>query len=122
MQDCVGALRALLQHPHRFARRENQQLHLATLSFVLHFIHHRQAAMRSGADDKPHAVPGDVLFNGQRRVPETVAELLGRLFLALADFATINNDDVVLVSRAVDLERTERETAEFYFDLRGANA
>ncbi len=44
-------------------------------------------------------------------MPEAVAETLGRLLLAPADFSTID-DDIVAVGHAVDVNQTERKLAE----------
>src|SRR5262249_5022449 len=73
-------------------------------------IHDRQGA-RSGADDQPSAFPRDLFLRRKRRVAESLPEFLGRLLLTLADLPAID-EHVVLVSDAVDADRTEGERIE----------
>src|SRR5215831_4238579 len=80
---------------------------MAAPGFLFHFVHDRQAA-RSGADDQPSAFPRDLFLRRKRRVAETLSEFLGRLLLTLADLPAVD-DHVVLVSDAVDTDRTKRE-------------
>jgi hypothetical protein len=49
VQDCVGFTRLPVQRFYSFGCRENQQFDLAALGFDLDLLHHRQAAIRSGA-------------------------------------------------------------------------
>jgi len=67
--------------------------------------------VRAGSDHGALTFPGYLFLDGQRRVAELIAELLGRLLLAFADFATINHD-VVLLGAAVDLDGAESEFVE----------
>ena len=67
--------------------------------------------MCAGANDKLAAFPGYLFLDGQRRVSELIAELLGGFLLALADFTAINYD-IVLVRAAVDPNGAEREFVE----------
>jgi hypothetical protein len=60
----------------------------------------------SRADDKAPALPGDILLDGERRVAEFLAELLGWLFFALANLSAIDHD-VVFVCQAIDANGTE---------------
>src|SRR5262245_35414175 len=83
---------------------------MAAPGFLFHFVHDRQAA-RSGADDQPSAFPRDLFLRRKRRVAETLSEFLGRLLLTLADLPAVD-DHVVLVSDAVDTDRTEGERLE----------
>ena len=52
---------------------------------MFHFLHNRQVTVRSGADHKPVAFPGYLLFDGQGRVPKLVAAFPGRGLPAFAD-------------------------------------
>jgi hypothetical protein len=74
-------------------------------------LHHRQFAVRAGADNKLPAFPGYFFLDGQRRVSELLAEFLGGFLFALADFATINYD-IVLLRAAFDLDGAERKFVE----------
>src|SRR5215475_1001078 len=110
VQDGVCFLRVLTQLVNRLGCRQHEQLDMAAPGFLFHFVHDRQAA-RSGADDQPSAFPRDLFLRRKRRVAETLSEFLGRLLLTLADLATVD-DHVVLVSDAVDADRTEGERLE----------
>ena len=79
-----------------------------TFGFALYFLHHGQPAVGTTASDELMASPGDFLFYRKRRVAEPISKFLRRLFLALADFAAIN-DDIMFVRAAVDLDGAERE-------------
>src|SRR5215471_1452571 len=83
---------------------------MAAPGFLFHFVHDRQAA-RSGADDQPSAFPRNLFLRRKRRVAESLPEFLGGLLLPLADVPAVD-DHVVLVSNAVDADRTERERLE----------
>jgi hypothetical protein len=110
VQDGVCVLRVLAQLINRLGCRQHQQLDMAAHGFLFHFVHDRQGA-RSGADDQPSAFPRDLFLRRKRRVAESLPEFLGGLFLALADLPAVD-DHVVLVSDAVDADRTEREPLE----------
>jgi hypothetical protein len=49
--------------------------------------------------------------------PKVGTEFLGRLLLAFADLASVNHN-VVLMRRAIDLQRAEKEIFELHHDLR----
>ena len=59
----------------------------------------------------PPAFPRDLFLRRKRRVAETLPEFLGGLLLTLADLPAID-EHIVLVSDAVDADRTERERFE----------
>ena len=67
------------------------------------------------------ALPGDFLVYRERRLDKLLSKFLGGLFLALADFAAIN-DDIVFVSAAVDLNGAEREFVEGHTRTTGTPA
>jgi hypothetical protein len=74
----------------------------------LHFIHHREAAVRSGADHEPNAFPGNLLLDRQRRVAVDVTELFGSFFLTFAYLSPVDYD-VILVCFRIDVsEPNER--------------
>ena len=75
VQDGVGFVWVLLQFLDSFYCRQDEEFNFAALGFLLHLIHHGQCA-GPGADDEPTASPGDLLFDGERRVAEGIAELL----------------------------------------------
>ena len=105
MQDGVCVLRGLAQLLDRLGCRQDEQLDVAALGFLLHFIHDRQRS-RSGADDQPSAFPRDCFLRRHRRVAESLPEFLGGLLLPLANLPAID-EDVVLVRHAVDANRAE---------------
>lgn len=72
--------------------------------------------MRPAADNQAAAFPGYFFFDGERSVPKVVAELLGRLFLPVADPAGVNND-VVLMRDAIDPDGTKGKVFEPHLDL-----
>jgi len=94
-------------------RRERQHFYSATLGLPSYVLHHRQVAVRAGANDKSSAFPRYLFPDGQRRVAELLAESLGGLFLAFANFTPINYD-IVLIGAAVNLDRAEREFVELH--------
>src|SRR6516164_5907574 len=116
VENGVSSGMAPFQRFNCFRRGPNDQLDLAALRFALQLLHHRQATVSSCADDQPLAFPGDLLFDRQRRVSKLVAKLLGRLFLALANLAAIN-DHVVVVGDAVDSNRTEGKISDAHIHL-----
>ena len=81
---------------------------MAAFCFACHLIHDGQRA-GPGTDYEVPAVPRNVLFDGERCVAETAAELLGWLLPALAD-VTVVDDDVMLVGDAVDANGGLRKT------------
>src|SRR6266571_7372767 len=89
---------------------EDEQCDLAALGLALHVVHHRQGA-RSSADDQATALPGDLLFHGDRGVSELFAEFLRGLLLTLAHVPTVDHH-VVLISNAVDSDRTKGKLLE----------
>src|SRR5215510_15079692 len=110
VQDGVCFLRVLAQLLNRLGCRQHEQLDMAALGFFFHFVHHRQSAC-SGADDQPSTFPRDLFLHRQRCVAEIVPKFLGGLLLTLADLPAID-EHVVLVSDAVDADRTEGERIE----------
>ena len=58
--------------------------------------------------DQASAFPWDLFLRRKRRVAESFPEFFRGLLLALADLPAVD-DHVVLVSNAVDADRTERE-------------
>src|SRR5207247_5153543 len=72
------------------------------------FFHHWKPAVRPGSDHEALTFPGYLFLDGQRRVAELIAELLGGFLLAFAVFTAINYD-IVLVRAAVNLNGAERE-------------
>jgi len=90
VQDGVCGLGIAIEHFYRFGSWQEHELNLAALGLALHFVHHRQAAVRSGADHQPMTFPGDLLLYGERRMPEVIAESLGRFFLARANHAAVD--------------------------------
>ena len=108
MQDGVGGVSGcLLQAFEGFRGRENDQFEPSLLGFALHRVHDGERACESIADDQLAALPRNLLFNGERRVAELVAEFLGGFLLPFRDLAPID-DYIVLVRLAVDLDRAER--------------
>src|SRR5438876_9555454 len=75
------------------------------------FFHHWKPAVRPGSDHEALTFPGYLFLDGQRRVAELIAELLGGFLLAFADFTAINYD-IVLVRAAVNLNGAESEFVE----------
>jgi hypothetical protein len=82
-------------------------------SKLIDFFHHCESAVRAGSDHEALAFPRYLFLDGQRRVAELLAEFLGGLLLALADFAAIDHD-IVLVGAAVDLDGAESEFVEMH--------
>jgi hypothetical protein len=65
------------------------QFYFVTLGLASHFLHHRQSAVCTSANDELAAFPRYVFFNGKWRVPKLVAELLGYFSLAFGDLAAV---------------------------------
>src|SRR5262249_53360669 len=107
VQDGVCFLRVLAQLLNRLDCRQHQQLDMAALGFLFHFVHHRQSAC-SGADDQPSTFPRDLFLRRKRCVAEIIPEFLGGLLLTLADLPSID-EHVAFVSDPVDADRTKRE-------------
>ena len=108
MQDGVGVVSGfLLQTFEGFRGRENDQLDPSFPGFALHRVHDGERARESIADDQLAALPGNLLFSGERGVAEFVAEFLGEFLLPFLDLSPID-DHVVRVRLAVDLNRAER--------------
>jgi hypothetical protein len=87
------------------SRRQDEQFNVAPFGFALHFLHHWQRA-RTCADYQAAALPGYLLFHGQRRVSKGIAEFLGGFFLALADLPAVDHY-VVLLGDAIDANGAE---------------
>src|SRR5215472_3570194 len=117
MQNGVGAVRGcLVQAFEGFRGGENDQFDPPLLGCALRRIHDGERARESVADDQLVALPGNLLFNGERRVAELVAEFLREFLLPFLDLAPID-DDVVLVRLAVDLDRAERTISNAHTSL-----
>ena len=97
-----------LQHLDCVDGGQDKQFDFVTLGFALYSLHDGQSTVCTTADDELMALPGDLLFYRKRRVTELFTKFLRRLFLALADFAAIN-DDIMFVRAAIDPDGTERE-------------
>ena len=83
----------------------------STSNFILRRVASRLTSFMTGSAPVPVPITSRQHFQGifsstDRGVSEGLAELLGRLFLALADCATIDHH-VVLVGDAVNTDRTE---------------
>ena len=88
---CLGPF---LQEPEGLAGRHDDQFEVAALSLTFDLLHDRQIAVGSGADHQPLALPGNLFFEGEGRMPELVAESLGRRLLAFTDPTAIDDDIV----------------------------
>src|SRR5439155_10689137 len=73
----------------------------------------RQRAIGASADHQPATSPRDVLLGGERGVPVRAAELPGGSLLALADRLVVD-DQVMVVGRAVNPDRTEGVAGELH--------
>jgi hypothetical protein len=100
-----------LQHLDCVDGGQDKQFDFLTLGFALYSLHDGQSTVCTSANDNLAASPGDFLFYRERSVAELLSKFLRRLFLALADFAAIN-DDIMFVRAAIDLDGAEREFAE----------
>ncbi len=115
MNDGIGIVSGFLAQAFKgFRGGQNDQFDPSLLGLALHRVHDGEGAMESVADDTLSAFPGNLLFNGERRVAEFVAEFLGGFFLPFLNLSLID-DHVVLLRLAVDLDRAEREL----FDMHG---
>src|SRR5438876_3067914 len=77
------------------------------------FFHHWKPAVGAGSDHEALTFPGYLFLDGQRRMAELIAELLGGFLLALANFSAIDRN-VVLEGAAVDLDGAESEFVEMH--------
>jgi len=100
-----------LQHLDRVDGRQDKQFDFVPLGFALYSLHDGQSTVCTTADDELVALPGDFLFYRERRVAELFSKFLRRFFLALTDFAAIN-DDIVFVRAAVDPDGAKTEFVE----------
>jgi hypothetical protein len=62
MKNGVSAFGLSLQHLDCLGRVENNQFDLVTLGFTLYFLHDRQSAVCTTADDELVASPGNFFF------------------------------------------------------------
>jgi hypothetical protein len=62
VQDGICGLGIASEHFYCLGSWQEYELDLAALGLALHFIHHRQAAVGSGADDEPMTFPRDLLL------------------------------------------------------------
>jgi hypothetical protein len=113
VKDGIRVLHILVEHVYGLKGRQHQQLDTPALGFAPYLFHDGQLSVSAAADNKLSAVPRKSFLRGQRRVTELVAEFLGRLLLAFANFALIN-DDVMLVCLAVYLNGPEGEFFKTY--------
>src|ERR1035437_5881065 len=100
MENGIGLLDAFIQALHGLFRWEDEQFNFAPRSLTFDLIHDWQCSF-ARADNQPTAFPRYLLFQRERCVPETVAELLGRLLLALPNFPSVDHDVIAVVS-AID--------------------
>jgi len=96
-----------LQHLDCVDGGQDKQFDFLTLGFAQYSLHDGQSTVCTSADDNLAASPGDFLFYRERSAVELFSKFLRRLFLALADFTSIN-DDIMFVRAAIDLDGTER--------------
>jgi len=106
----------LLYQPDGLTGRHDDQFDVAAFCLAFHFLHHRQTAVRAGADHKLVAFPGYLFFDGQGRMPKLVTESLGRRLVAFANLTAVDHH-VLLVRAAVDSEGTEGKFVEVHARL-----
>src|SRR5215831_4139109 len=117
VQDGVGVVRGFLGQAFESLRGgQNDQFNPSLVSFTLHIVHDWKGAVESVANDQLTALPGNLLFSGERRVAKLVAEFFGGLLLPFLDLAPID-DDVVLVRLAANLDRAERAISDTHRSL-----
>src|SRR5262245_60174972 len=108
MQDGVSVVSGfLVQALEGFRGGQNDQFDSSLVSFTLHIVHNGKGAVESVANDQLTALPGNLLFGGERGVAEFAAIFSGGFLLPFLDLSPID-DHVVLVRLAVDLNRAER--------------
>src|ERR1035437_10231743 len=100
MENGIGVFCVPLKELHGFFRWEDDQFNVAPLSLTPNLIHDWQCS-RARTDHQAAAFPRYLLFQRERRVAETVAELLGWFFLALANLSAVYHD-VMAVLNAID--------------------
>ena len=110
MQYRIRALGIALQNLDGLNRRQDEQFDLAPFGFTLHIFHHRQRT-RANAHHEAAALPWYLFFEGERRVPEFGAELLGRFLLALADPSTVDHH-IVFVGDAINANGAKAKVLE----------
>src|SRR5207245_10408113 len=111
VERCIGICVALLQSLDGFGRRQDQQFNFAVLGLLFDFFDPWKPAVRAGSDHEALTFPGYLFLDGQRRVAELIAELLGGFLLAFENFPAIDHN-VVLVGAAVNLNGAKREFIE----------
>src|SRR5437879_5524826 len=111
MKHCIGIFGALLQSLDGFGGRHDQQFNLAALGLLFDFFHHWKPAVRTGSDHEALTFPRLSFPRQTAAWAELLAEFLGRFLLALAKFAAIDHN-VMLVGAAVDLDGAESEFVE----------
>ena len=117
MQNGVGVASGfLVQAFEGFRGGQNDQFDSSLVSFTLHIVHNGKGAVESVANDQLTALPGNLLFGGERGVAEFPAIFSGGLLLPFLDLSPID-DHVVLVRLAVDLNRAEREISDTHGHL-----
>src|SRR6266851_9782293 len=113
VENGVGVVGILGKRLHGLVGRQNQQIDFSAARFTFHLVHHRKRSISSGADYEASALPGHLLLNRDRSVPELLAEFLGGLLLALANLAAVD-DHVIFEGDTVDFDRTEVKFAEVH--------
>src|SRR5438552_15584087 len=106
VKDRVRVFELPSQNLDSFDCRKNTQFDLTALRLAFHIFHDGQSAECTGTDDELVTFPWYVLRDGQWRVSKVITEFLGRLFLAVADLSTVD-DDIVLVGAVVDTKRAK---------------
>src|SRR5947209_19673648 len=72
--------------------------------------------MGAGSDKEPLASPGNFFLGRKRRVAELFAEFLGRSFLSLPHFATVDHH-IMRVALSLDLDLTKFDQSCFIFSF-----
>lgn len=111
MQDRVGTARGSLQLQDRLGCGKDEELDASPFGLLRDFVDDGQRSGGSAADHEAFTIPGDVLSQGERRVPGSGPEGFRWSLLPLPDVPAIDHD-IVFVGRAVDLDRPEGEPSE----------
>ena len=72
--------------------------------------------MGAGSDKEPLASPGNFFLGRKRRVAELFAEFLGRSFLSLPHFATVDHH-IMRVTLSLDLDLTKLDQSCFHISM-----
>src|SRR5271157_2610934 len=106
MQDRVRRFRVFLKVLDGLRRGANDDLHATSLGLGQDLVHDRQPTVHAGADQQALASPGDRFFQRDGSVTELVPVFARGLLLPLSQ-APLVQDHVLLISLAIDLDRTE---------------